>query len=149
MKTALIVLTMLLLSQSANALIIVDYRKSKKGLFGYDYVSSTYVGVINGNHNWQVVCENPGFIRCKRNLFSTGDVLDDLAMSAAEPFLDAMDDDIDRKSTGGLAEGTWNKTIVTHDLEGRVVNVYVKSTWSRDADGAVNVHVEIAGVYQS
>jgi hypothetical protein len=147
MKAILTLLAFALLSGSAFSLNIVDYRKRNRGLFGYDYVSSTYTGTINGSHNWIVECRDPGLISCRKALFSTGDLLDDIAMETADPFLDQMNDDIDKESEGGAVSGQWSKTLVTKDNDGKEVTVYIRARWETASDGSLEVHAEIEGKY--
>ncbi len=122
----------------------VQWTREGKGKDGYDRVNQTYNGTVNGNPNYSVVCQNPGFERCRfippTSTPPSGGIninLDDIADYYGSPFMNDFAELAELKIEDDLElSGFFDKTIqfTLNEIEYRV---YITLSWEVLGDGSV------------
>ncbi|MBL7898872.1 MAG: hypothetical protein JNJ99_10080 [Crocinitomicaceae bacterium] len=139
MKKLILFSLLVSLGKMASADVIVNFVKSDKGLFGYDYVSSTWDGTAGVHQVWTVVCQNPGRIKCTQTgPVAPGGPNDELALRVGNPILDILNEESDQEILDGKKNGALNRKVETSDDAGNLVWVHVQLTWQSEPDGTIS-----------
>lgn len=150
MKKIILSLCFLALAKisSAHVTRIVEISRHD-GLFGYySDVEQKFLGYFSsGAEWWSLVCENPGFVRCRLRA-SAGKSSRDLEIEDVENaklddlMLNLENDQISQGHTTGEATNHYQTTL----SDNSTIDIYITITWQPDPNdpGGTLFHAEIS-----
>ena len=117
----------------ASAHLIVDISRSN-GFFGYyNHVEQQYMGQLNGCSWYTLVCENPGFIKCKLRYIARTTPRDgEIGEIESTKVTDLMTEVETNQINNGTPTGQTTRHYQSTLSDNSVIDIYVTLSWSPD-----------------